>query len=160
MNLGTRRRDCRTSHLDTKWVPFVAFYWVCVLWCRNEWGETDHFQGVSYSWRSCLPPCAYLWCAGWLWSSSPCSSSVRWGLLGLCMRSDCTMSGIFHNFAKMGQFVQVVASPHLFSIFIFIKLDKKNNHLLQVFWTKLFKSIMQDLCVYYICWRTGNYSDP
>lgn len=101
-------------------VSTFYFHWfdcVCALWREDvgeSWGESDHWRGLSYNLRNCLPPCAYLWCAGWLWSSSPCRSGVHWGLMRLCMGSVWTMGVIYHNFAKIGQFVQMFVSPVFF----------------------------------------------
>lgn len=65
MNLGTQRRDCKTSHLDTKWVTTPFSVSVC-----SGGGSV----GGKVGWHSgvCVRPCAYLRCAGWRWSSCPC----------------------------------------------------------------------------------------
>lgn len=82
-----------------------------------RWSRWE-LEGLSYNWRICLPPCAYtwVWCAGWLWSSSPCRS-VEGSVRGSAGTRGCYLALAWH-------------SPEVF-LFIFLTIRANNSNNLE-----------------------------
>lgn len=82
-----------------------------------RWSRWE-LEGLSYNWRICLPPCAYtwVWCAGWLWSSSPCRS-VEGLVRGSAGTRGCYLALAWH-------------SPEVF-LFIFLTIRANNSNNLE-----------------------------
>lgn len=114
MNLGTRRRACRTSHLDTKWVPFIAFCWVCVLCMAWFWNEMRWDSGIRFQYKKLASTRVPVMCrldVVKLSMQLHCQSRTPVG-------SDCSCD-TFHNFSKW-----VKLPKSLFFSFIHAKVEK------------------------------------
>lgn len=112
-NLSSRHK------VSENYFSFIVLF-PCALMMRGCWkgAEVRRITGGDGT----KELCAYLRCAGWQWSSSPCRNDVHWGLLKLCR-------GLFepwvslvicmtcnYNFAKICPFISCLYPPYSFYI--------------------------------------------